>query len=63
MGLTWAQATQSGAGSESNLEVFYRFPIFPEVDMTLSYQSVFSPALGPDNDQASVFSVRLRSTF
>lgn len=63
VGYTWAQATESAARSESNLEVFYRFPIYPLVDMTLSYQSVFNPALDPDNDHASVFSLRLRSTF
>jgi hypothetical protein len=59
----WVDATQSGSRSEYNLEVFYRFPIFPLVDVTLSYQSVFRPALDPDNDQASVFSFRLRTTF
>ncbi len=63
VGYTWAQATESTARSESNVEVFYRFPIYPLVDMTLSYQSVFNPALDPDNDHASVLSIRLRSTF
>jgi hypothetical protein len=33
------------------------------VDMTLSYQSVIRPALDPENDFASVFGVRLRTTF
>lgn len=63
VGYNWAQATLSEAESETNLEVFYRFPIYPMVDMTLSYQSVFNPALDPDNDQASAFSVRIRTTF
>jgi hypothetical protein len=59
----WVDATQSGSRSEYNIEVFYRFPIFPLVDITLSYQSVIKPALDPDNDHASVFSLRIRSTF
>ena len=52
-----------GARGEYNFEFFYRLPIFPQVDMTLSYQSIFNPALDPDNDQASVFSLRLRTVF
>ena len=52
-----------GARSEYNLEVFYRFPVLPLVDMTLSYQSIFNPALDLDNDHASVFSMRIRTTF
>ena len=63
VGYSWAQATETTARDESGLEVFYRFPIYPLVDMTLAYQSVFNPALDPDNDQASVFSIRLRTTF
>jgi len=49
--------------SEYNVEAFYRFPLFPSVDTTLSYQSVFNPALDPDNHHASVFSLRIRTTF
>ncbi len=63
VGCTWAQATESTARSETNAEVFYRFPIFPLVDMTVSYQSVFNPALDHDNDHASAFSLRIRTTF
>ncbi len=67
VGYTWAQATESDPDvdirSESNLEIFYRFPIFPQVDMTLSYQSVFNPALDPDNDHASAFGIKIRTTF
>jgi len=60
---TWAKATASGARNEGNLEVFYRFPIFPHVDTTLSYQSVFNPAFDRDNDHASVYSLRFRTSF
>ena len=51
------------ARSEHNLEVFYRFPLFPLVDVTLSYQSLFHPAFDPDNDHASAFGIRIRTTF
>jgi hypothetical protein len=59
----WAQVTEGGTRSESNVEVFYRVPIVPLVDMTLSYQSVFNPVLDPENDHVSVFSIRFRTTF
>ncbi|MBW2447246.1 MAG: carbohydrate porin [Deltaproteobacteria bacterium] len=57
----WAQPT--GLGSEYNVELFYRFPLFPLVDMTLSYQSIIKPALDRDNGHASALSVRVRTTF
>jgi hypothetical protein len=58
----WADATP-GVRDEYNLEVFYRFPLSPRVDVTLSYQSVFDPALDLGIDHANVFSLRLRTTF
>ncbi len=63
MAFNWAQSPVSGYRSEYNVEVFYRFPIFPLVDTTLSYQSVINPALDPGNGHASVFSFRIRTTF
>jgi hypothetical protein len=59
----WVRPTLTGNRDEYDVEIFYRFPIFPLVDVTLSYQSIFKPALDPDNDQASVFGLRLRTTF
>ena len=59
----WAELPLSATRSEYNVEVFYRLPIFPSVDMTLSYQSVIRPALDRTNDHAAVFSLRLRTTF
>lgn len=61
--LNWAKATDPSARDEYNAEVFYRFPLVPEVDTTLSYQSVFRPAFTRDIDQASVFSLRIRAAF
>ena len=59
----WAKLPVPGTRDEYDFEVFYRFPLFPELDTTLSYQSVFSPALTRDIDHASVLSLRLRTTF
>jgi porin len=63
VGVSWAQANVDGARAETNVEIFYRFPIFPQVDMTLSYQALINLALDPDNDYASAFGLRLRTTF
>ncbi len=63
LGLNWVEPTVAGSHDEYNVEVFYRFPLFPGVDTTLSYQSVFHPALAPSIDHSSVFSLRLRSVF
>lgn len=63
MAFTCAKEKATGARNEGNLEVFYRFPIFPHVDSTFSYQSFFNPAFDRDNDQASVFSLRLKTSF
>jgi carbohydrate-selective porin OprB len=59
----WAELPLNAAWSEYNVEAFYRFLLIPSVDTTLSYQSVIRPALDRDNDHASVFSLRIRTTF
>ncbi len=59
----WVQPTVTGDRNEYNVELFYRFPFFPGVDMTFSYQSVINPVLAPEIDYAAVFSLRLRTTF
>ena len=61
--VNYAQASAAGARAEYNVEAFYRVPLFVGVDMTLSYQSVIHPALGPEVNHASVFSLRLRAVF
>ena len=63
IGANWVDPSAAGARDEYNVEVFYRFPLFPGVDTTLSYQSVFDPALNTEFDHAHVFSLRLRSVF
>ena len=59
----WVESVVAGSRDEYNFEAFYRFPLFPAVDTTLSYQSVFDPAFTTEIDQASVFSLRLRTTY
>ncbi|HAC61945.1 MAG TPA: hypothetical protein DCF68_00020, partial [Cyanothece sp. UBA12306] len=59
----WAEPFNPGSRGESNVEVFYRFPLFPEVDVTFNYQSVINPAFDPTNGHASAFSFRIRSVF
>ena len=63
MAYNWVQPSVPGARDESNVELFYRLPLFPLTDMTLSYQEIVNPALDPTNDAVSVFSIRFRSTF
>jgi porin len=63
LGLNWVEPTVAGSRDEFNAEIFYRFPLFPGVDTTLSYQAVINPALDPTHDFASVFSLRLRTVF
>jgi hypothetical protein len=59
----WAKAPIDNSRNEKNLELFYRFPLFPGVDTTVSYQSVIDPVLTRDLDNASVLSLRLRTVF
>lgn len=59
----WVESVVAGSRDEYNFEAFYRFALFPAVDTTLSYQSVFDPAFTTEIDQASVFSLRLRTTY
>jgi hypothetical protein len=63
VGLAFNFARPTGFRTEYNVELFYRFPLFPLVDMTFSYQSVIHPALDPDNNHASAWTVRIRTTF
>ena len=60
--VNWIDATQGQRG-ETNAEVFYRFPMVPGFDTTLSYQAIFNPALNLGIDFASVFSFRFRIVF
>jgi porin len=59
----WINSAFDGQRDEHNLEMFYRFPLLPDVDASVSYQSVFNPAKTTVFDQASVFSFRLTTSF
>ena len=61
--LVWAKAPIPGTREETNLEIFYRLPVFRQLDVSFSYMSFWNVARNPDIDQANVYSVRLRTTF
>ena len=63
VGFNWAKPPQVGTRDEYSVEVFYRFPVFPVVDATFAYQAVINPARTTEIDNASAFSLRLRTTF
>jgi len=64
LAVNWAlSGLVEGARNEYDVEAFYRFPLFPQVDVTLYYQSIFNPAIDTGIDHVSVFSLRLRTTF
>jgi porin len=56
----WVDSAYAGTREEYNLEVFYRFPLFPGLDTRLSYQYVIDPAFTREFDNASVFSLGFR---
>ncbi len=60
---SWIRASAEGARPESNVEIWYQFPLFPSLDTTLSYMAVINPSLDQTNDFASVFSLRFTTSF
>ena len=52
-----------GTPRETNYEIFYRFPLFPNVDLTLNYQYIDNPANNTEHNNASAFALRLVTTF
>jgi hypothetical protein len=60
--INWVEAWQGQRG-ETNVEVFYRFPMVPGFDTTLSYQAIINPALDLGIDFSSAFSFRFRIVF
>ena len=59
----WIDSAFECTRDEYNWETFYRFPLLPDVDTTLSYQAVFDPAFETSSDFSSVFSLRLTTSF
>jgi hypothetical protein len=64
LGFNWVDpAADTDARDEYNFEAFYRFPIFPQVDLTADYQYISDPAFTEEFDHAHVFGIRLTTTF
>lgn len=59
----WIDSAAKGSREEYNLEVFYRFPLFPGLDTRLSYQYVINPAFTVEFDHSSIFSLGFRTVF
>jgi carbohydrate-selective porin OprB len=73
LGASWVDPAVSEGRDEYNLEVYYRFPLFPNLDVTLDAQYMIDPALIPIVEDSSpgtktfddlfAFTVRFRTTF
>jgi hypothetical protein len=65
VGISWTmiKAVNEGARREQNVETWYKFPLFPGLDMTLHYQAIINPSLDHTNDFASAFSLRFTTAF
>lgn len=63
IGLGWADPTNPSFRDEYIGEAFYRFPLTPRLDVSLSLQAIFNPAANLGVDKTTVASVRLRKVF
>jgi carbohydrate-selective porin OprB len=61
--VNWIDSAFPGTRKEINFEVFYRFPLFPDVETTLSYQYIHHPAFTTAINSANVVSVRMTTSF
>lgn len=59
----WVDSSAAGTRDEYNLEIFYRFPLFPGLDTRLSYQYLIDPGKTRKIDNASIFSLGFRTVF
>ena len=69
LGFNWVKVNED-TRDEYDIEVFYRFPLFQNLDLSLAYQYDINPAnaRAADSDEyliqdGSAFTLRLRSTF
>jgi hypothetical protein len=53
--LNWIDPLAAGSRPESNVELFYRFPLYPELDLSIGYMGIINPALDPNNDMVLFF--------
>lgn len=65
VGLAWGDPEQSSLDNEVSAEVFHRFQLAPDVQLTLGYQYYWDPALAASNDDdpVGVFEIRVRILF
>lgn len=61
--VNWQDPAADGARDETQYEVFYRFPVFPQVDATVTYQHIENPAYASEFDSADTWAIRLTTTF
>ncbi len=59
----WIDSSAEKTRDEYNWETFYRFPLLPDVDATLSYQAIFDPAFETRFNFSSAYSLRLTTSF
>jgi hypothetical protein len=57
------KANVAGAQTEKNLELWYKFPLTPNLQTSLHYQGIFNASLRYDRDYASAWSIRFTTAF
>lgn len=62
VGYNWNETT-GALRDESDVEVFYRIPLLPEMDLTVAWQGIFNPGNNLANDFGSACSLRFRTTW
>lgn len=61
--INWIDSASQGSRHETNFEAFYKFPLFPDVETTFSYQHVKNPANTTALNSSNVFSFRITTAF
>ena len=62
VGLNWAEA-KGIPGSQTTMEMFYRFPISPGLQITPSLQYIDNPLLNPGQSSITILGLRARVVF
>ena len=57
------KAAVAGAQTEKNLELWYRFPLTPNLQTSLHYHGIFDASLRTDKDYASAWGIRFTTAF
>jgi hypothetical protein len=59
VGIALAEPTAATARDETSLEIFHRFQLTRDTQLSLGAQALFNPGNAPDDDVIGVFSIRL----